>query len=68
MLYRKRPVTIEAEIYAEGMEDGFREGRPFLSTLEGDLFISGGDFIVVGIDGERYAVKPRIFAKTYETV
>ncbi len=27
---------------------------------------SAGDWVITGVDGERYPVKPDIFAKTYE--
>lgn len=89
--YRKKPVVIEAEIYREGMEDGFdyeteswpgehRENvhliskdwqpkkRPFINTLEGKHYISEGDYIIVGVKGERYPCKPDIFEATYELV
>ena len=42
--------------------------RPFIKTLEGNHFISTGDYIVTGIKGERYPVKPDIFHETYELV
>lgn len=40
--------------------------RPYIKTLEGKMFISNGDYIITGINGERYPCKPDIFAKTYE--
>lgn len=39
-----------------------------LKTLEGDMRVSMGDWIVKGIKGEVYPVKPDIFAATYEPV
>jgi hypothetical protein len=41
---------------------------PYIDTLEGQLFIEPGDYIITGIQGERYPCKPDIFEKTYETV
>jgi len=35
-------------------------------TLEGEMHASPGDWIVKGVSGEFYPVKPDIFAKTYE--
>jgi len=35
-------------------------------TLEGDMVAQKGDYIVKGIRGEFYPVKPDIFEKTYE--
>jgi len=77
--YRKKPVIIEAEVYVAGMEDGYKlapiapnvrglTSKPYISTLEGDMFISEGDYIITGVEGERYPCKPDIFHKTYEIV
>lgn len=41
---------------------------PFITTLEGNHYISPGDFIITGVKGERYPCKPDIFAMTYEKV
>lgn len=35
-------------------------------TLEGDMHISMGDYIIKGVNGELYPCKPDIFEKTYE--
>lgn len=40
-------------------------GVPYITTLEGYHFISEGDYIITGIEGERYPCKRRIFEKTY---
>lgn len=75
--YRKLPVIIEAEVYREGLEDGFDYNPdrhnppallPYISTLEGKHFISEGDYIITGVKGERYPCKPDIFELTYEPV
>lgn len=42
--------------------------RAFIHTLEGDMQISVGDFIVTGIRGEKYPCKPDIFEQTYDPV
>ena len=94
MKFRKKPVVIEAEVYSEGMEDGweyedqlpdeipdpsftamFAASRvdgvrmyPYISTLEGRHYIGKGDYIITGIQGERYPCKPDIFEATYEPV
>ena len=44
------------------------EFKPAIKTLEGPLAISPGDWIIVGVNGERYPIKPDIFEKTYEPV
>lgn len=40
----------------------------FISTLEGRLHVSVGDYIIQGIKGEIYPCKPDIFEATYEKV
>ncbi len=37
-----------------------------IKTLEGDMRVSPGDWIITGVKGERYNCKPDIFAATYE--
>jgi hypothetical protein len=37
-----------------------------ISTLEGSSYVSKGDFVIRGIEGEFYPCKPEIFEKTYE--
>jgi hypothetical protein len=41
---------------------------PAIKTLEGWHIITPGDFIITGIEGERYPCKPAIFMATYEPV
>ncbi len=48
-----------------------RDGKPVdvaCHTLEGDLSVSVGDWIIRGVAGEFYPCKPDIFAATYEPV
>lgn len=37
-------------------------------TLEGDMEVSFGDFVIKGVNGEFYPCKPDVFKKTYEPV
>lgn len=83
MKYRKKPVVIEA-VQWDGMkvsevtdwvetalEDNtlFRMGCDVIvSTLEGRMKASVGDYIIKGVNGELYPCKPDIFEKTYEQV
>lgn len=39
-----------------------------IPTLEGNMIINNGDWILTGVDGEHWAVKDNIFNKTYEKV
>lgn len=48
--------------YVGSMEEGFSVE---ISTLEGVMTASPGDYIVKGVQGEFYPVKPDIFAQTY---
>jgi len=41
---------------------------PYINTLEGKRLITKGDWIITGIKGERYLIKPDIFEETYELV
>jgi hypothetical protein len=40
--------------------------RPYVITLEGPRYVSNGDWIIKGVNGEFYPCKPDIFEKTYE--
>ena len=57
--YRKKPVIIEAYISEEEL---------IIHTLEVDMKPNKGDYIITGINGEKYPCKPDIFIKTYEEV
>lgn len=38
----------------------------YIKTLEGNMKVSHGDWIIKGVSGEFYPCKPDIFEKTYE--
>ena len=38
----------------------------FIRTLEGDMHLTEGDWIIRGVKGEYYPCKPDIFEATYE--
>ena len=57
--YRKKPVIIEAYQTDEEID---------IETLEGVMHASVGDYIITGVNGEKYPCKPDIFEKTYEEV
>ena len=60
MKYRKKPVVVEVEGPVTKQED--------IVTLEGVMRADIGDYIITGVNGERYPCKPDIFAATYEPV
>lgn len=41
-------------------------GALFAKTLEGDMHVSVGDYVIQGVAGEIYPCKPEIFHQTYE--
>lgn len=57
--YRKKPIVVEAER---------TDKTVVIHTLEGDMTASQGDYIITGVNGEKYPCKPDTFAKTYEPV
>lgn len=75
--YRKKPVVIEAvqwfqdgdhpKVIKSGGLPGPRQ-RFYIETLEGEMLVSPGDWIIEGVAGEFYPCKPDIFEKTYERV
>ncbi len=39
-----------------------------IHTLEGDMHVSRGDWVIKGLKGEFYPCKPDVFAQKYERV
>lgn len=82
MRFQKKPIVIEAEQFfphkepwPDGIERiGRHESDPTsrtgfrINTLEGWFVVTPGDWIITGINGERYPCKPDIFEKTYDRV
>ena len=44
------------------------DGRYYIDTLEGQMTVKEGDYIIKGVQGEFYPCKPDIFKQTYEPV
>lgn len=40
----------------------------YIDTLEGTMKAEPGDWIITGVNGEQYPVKPEIFEKTYTVI
>ena len=59
MKFRKKPVVVDA--YQTDREMN-------IETLEGVMHAEPGDWIITGVNGERYPCKPDIFEKTYAPV
>jgi len=57
--YRKKPVVVQA----------IQIDKPFeVETLEGTMKGKAGDFLIIGIKGEKYPCDKEIFEQTYEEV
>ena len=84
MKYRKKPIIVDAVQFTEEMEnhpehwpllgiidEGTPEtifAHPTVRTLEGDMDVEVGDWIITGAYGEKYPCKDFIFRQTYEKV
>ena len=75
--YRKKPVVIKALLLEESVESQENavkwcggkkgpDGGVYIDTLEGKMYVSTGDYIIEGVNGEFYPCKSEIFEKTYE--
>lgn len=53
---------------ASGVSIDPRDGRLIISTLEGLHWADPGDWIIRGVKGEFYPIKPNVFADSYEEV
>ncbi len=62
--------SLEYDILDTAWEVG--KGRPHIymkiRTLEGDMYVSIGDYIIKGLRGEFYPCKPDVFEKKYEVI
>jgi len=82
--YRKKPIVIDAiqftgwnyveceqfvkDYICDGKEAIFSLVVGSIPTLEGEMSVSVGDWIIRGIAGEIYPCKPAIFEATYDEV
>ena len=75
--FRKKPVVIEAtQWFKDGDHPAVRPSRftqvtkrvGVIDTLEGEMTVTPGDWIITGVKGEHYPCKPDIFEATYEAV
>lgn len=57
--FQKKPIVVEA--YQTDVE-------VTIDTLEGKMKASPGDWIITGVNGEKYPCKPDIFEKTYTPI
>lgn len=60
----------EIEYYDAAYEAGAGPMYAYIKihTLEGDMKVSVGDYVIKGVQGEFYPCKPDIFEETYEEI
>ena len=82
MKFRKKPIVVEAVQLTDSTFDAPHpnvehlsgviydpiQRCAFIDTREGRMRADMGDWIIIGVKGEKYACKPDIFALTYEEV
>lgn len=72
MKFRKKPVVIEATQWFKAGDHPAAffpsdiASHQVIKTLEGNMVVSPGDWIITGVKGEHYPCKPDIFELTYE--
>lgn len=78
--FRKKPVVIEAVKWTGNIADIIAlvghalptydgiDGALRISTLEGDMALRRGDWLIKGVKGEIYPCRADIFEQTYEQV
>lgn len=81
MKYIAKPVVIEALLFTN-LEDNLHDickfigddsyiygcDGLFIRTLEGNMHVSVGDYVIKGTKGEYYPCKPDVFENKYEEV
>ena len=77
--YRKKPIVVDVfqwlmDDVPEWITSAIRANkinfdlRMIISTPEGEMLASPGDYIIKGVNGELYPCKPDIFEQTYELI
>lgn len=76
--FQKKPVVVEAIQWNGPPDDSALEkfaghwasigAEVYITTLEGAMRVSPGDWVICGVKGEFYPCKPDVFEATYERV
>ncbi|MGN5753145.1 hypothetical protein ACNQO8_06370 [Acinetobacter calcoaceticus] len=61
-------MDIEFRNHSEKFPDGFEYPVLIIKTLDGDMSVREGDYVIKGTQGEFYPCKPQAFHDTYEKV
>lgn len=65
VLVSEKPQWLD-ESFGETVVFSKEKDTLIINTLEGEMTVSVGDYIIKGINDELYPCKPDIFTKTYE--
>ena len=65
--YYRHP-DVSGDMMCKQCEADIMDRHGWIETLEGGHIVCPGDWIITGVQGERYPCKPDIFAATYESV
>ncbi len=81
--YRKKPIVVDAWKFRDNKNcfDALKEidvlikydyqhnpNPCYIETLEGNMYLTDGDWIIRDVKGEFYPIKANIFKETYEKI
>lgn len=78
--FRKKPIIVQAEQWfpgesVEGVDENYDpnptgrdEPYPVVFTPNGPVIIEPGEWIITGVEGEKYPCKQSVFEATYEPI
>jgi len=64
----KLPEGVHIIYWSPDGVNGISSDHPTIKTLEGMHLVSDGDWVITGLQGEKYPCKPDVFAMTYDEV
>ena len=75
--FRRKPLIFHADQWLPGVNDeiilwgvardgGYEFPAAYIATLEGQMRVMPGDWIITGVKGEKWACKRDVFEATYE--
>ena len=68
MKYVRKCQPVEIEPYVLGLEDGFEDGRPYINTDLGPMYIHEDDCIITSDNGEKSACNREKVDRLYQRV
>lgn len=61
-------MDIEFRNHSDKYPDGFEYPVLIIKTLDGDMTVREGDYVIKGTQGEFYPCKPQAFSDAYEAI